>query len=295
MFTYPLIFNTEEEHVKHVRDNDIFYRGALKESVTIKEEKKITEPIDNSNIIEKMKKMNEQIIIFQQEKLEREAELIKTKELLQDAKNLEELLEKKNGISVVHKGICDEKYVEIVLKEVAGDKYIVDNGDATKMMDVRLIRKDGSFTIGIECKDKDKVNKADIDKFRRDKVKNRFKRSIFISTKPIKNILEENNQILLQEDELFIVTNDHVFLGAVMKLYLTSLEITEKDDCFDTKTIFDNIIDTYNTWQSTKKQHLNLDQSFLRMLNLTPEFASKVKGHIYLGVTSKFKSGKAPY
>ena len=288
MFTYPLIFNSEEEHVQHVRDNKSFYRGALEEPVT-------TEPIDNTYLLSTIELMNEQIKMFTQEKLERDAELKKTKEMLQDAKRLEELLEKKNGVSVVHKGICDEKYVEIVLKEVAGDKYIVDNGDATKMMDVRLIRKDGSFTIGIECKDKDTVSKADIDKFRRDKVKNKFKRSIFISTTPIKNVLEENNQVLLQDDEMFIVTNDHVFLGAVMKLYLANLEIPEKEDCFDTKAIFDNIIDTYNTWQATKKQHLKLDQSFLRMLNLTPEFTSMVKGHIYLGVTSKFKSGKAPY
>jgi hypothetical protein len=292
MFTYPLTFNSEEEHIQHVTEYQKFYRDVLdmKES-----NEELDEQIKrNQEMSQLISKLTAQMTRFEEEKKKQEDELKKTKELLEDTTRLEDLLNKKNGISVVHKGICDEKYVEIVLKEVASEKYIVDNGDGTKKMDVRLIRKDGQFTIGIECKDKDKVSKADIEKFRRDKVLNKFRRSIFISTTPIKNLVEEDNQVLINGDEMFVVTNDHVFLAAVMKLYLANLEC-EKDQGFEKNMVFDSIIDTYNTWQATKKQHLKLDQSFLRMLNLTPDFEKNVKGHVYLGVASKFKSDKTPY
>lgn len=292
MFTYPLTLESEEHHIQHVTEYQKFYRDVLdmKES-----NEELDEQIKrNQEMSELISKLTTQMTRFEEEKKKQEDELKKTKELLEDTTRLEDLLNKKNGISVVHKGICDEKYVEIVLKEVASEKYIVDNGDGTKKMDVRLIRKDGQFTIGIECKDKDKISKADIEKFRRDKVLNKFKRSIFISTTPIKNLVEEDNQVLINGDEMFIVTNDHVFLGAVMKLYLANLEC-EKDEGFEKNMVFDSIVDTYNTWQTTKKHHLKLDQSFLRMMNLTPDFVKNIKGHLYLGVASKFKTDKPPY
>lgn len=292
MFTYPLTFNSETEHIAHIKENQQFYRDVLdlKESNEELEMQKKKNAEMNSLI----EAMNDKMRIVDEEKKKQEEEFQKTKELLNDTTRLEELLNKKNGISVVHKGICDEKYVEIVMKEVASDKYIIDNGDGINKMDVRLIRKDGTFTIGIECKDKDTVSKEDIVKFRRDKVKNKFKRSIFISTKPIKGILTEENQVLINGDEMFVITNDHVFLGAVMKMYLANLE-EDKDKSYDKKEMFDSIVDTYNTWQTTKKQHLKLDQSFLRMLALGPNFEENINKHIYLGVKGKFKASKNPY
>mgnify|MGYP005989266597 CR=1 FL=1 len=292
MFTYPLTFNSETEHIAHIKENQQFYRDVLdlKES----NEELEMQKKKNAEMNDLIEAMNLKMKIVDEEKKKQEEEFQKTKEMLNDTTRLEELLNKKNGISVVHKGICDEKYVEIVMKEVASDKYIIDNGDGINKMDVRLIRKDGTFTIGIECKDKDTVSKEDIVKFRRDKVKNKFKRSIFISTKPIKGILTEENQVLINGDETFIVTNDHIFLGAVMKLYLANLE-EDKDKSYDKKEMFDSIVDTYNTWQTTKKQHLKLDQSFLRMLALGPNFEENINKHIYLGVKGKFKASKNPY
>lgn len=292
MFTYPLLFNSEDEHINHIKTHQEFYRKILDLKESNEElENQIRKNKEMNDIIQRM---NEQIKKYDEDKQKQEIEIKRTKELIEDTARLEELLHKKNGVSVVHKGICDEKYVEIILKEIASKDYIVDNGDGTRMMDIRLIRKNGDFTIGIECKDKDTVTKADIEKFRRDKIKNNFKRSIFISTSPIKNIVDEDNQIKINYDELFIVTKDHVFLAAVIKLYLANLE-TEKDTVFEENIVFDNIIDTYNSWQTTKKHHIKLDQSFLRLLNLTPDFDKHVKGHLYLGIASKYKAGKMPY
>lgn len=298
MFSYPLIFSNEDEHVCHIENNIVFYKDIidnLPEFKKMKTEKDEEIRILNEQLFQMQTKQDnsknlEQILKTTIEKMtQQEEELKRTKETLEDTKRLEELLREKNGISVVHKGICDEKYVEIIMKEVASEKYIIDNSDGIQKMDVRLHCKDGTHSIGIECKDKLKITKADIDKFRRDKVLNRFHRSIFISTYPIKNIVEEENNILVKNDELFIVTKDPIFLTAIMKLYLNYIE--ENDDADASTMVFDCIVDTYQTWQSSKSQLVKMDKAVLRMLNLHPEFTEKMKNkHIYMTTKTNMKN-----
>ena len=234
---------------------------------------------------------NQMLAALQDQKHKQDRELARTKELFEDAIQLQELIRKKNGISVVHKGSCDEKYVEVILKEVVGEQYRVDNSNKTQQMDIRIHRTDGAFTIGVECKDKDTVTKADLDKFRRDKIRNKFYRSIFISTSPIKYIAEDN-QVAIKHDELYIVTKDPVFLAAALKLYLCQLEETgsgEPDDM-----VFDSIMNTYQIWQASKKQLVKMDKAVFEMLGLHPDFEQKmVDKHLYMATKSclnaKFK------
>ncbi len=295
MFSYPLAFETSEAHIGHIKENQQFYRDVLdlkenNEELQKEKEKreKMEEMLGNTNkLLEStMTKMNE---MAKNRELQ-EQELKKTKELLEDTTKLEDLLRKKNGVSVVQKGICDEKYIELVMKEAAGDLYEVDNGDGVRKMDVRLHRKDKKFSIGIECKDKDNVTKTDIDKFRRDKVLNKFFRSIFISTSPIKGYVEEQNQITTKDDELYIVSKDPVFIAGVMKIFLNNLETCDKKE-IDTK-IFDSVLDTYSTWQASKKHLIKLDKSIMRSLNLHPDFADEMmKGHVYFATRTSLKKG----
>lgn len=164
-----------------------------------------------------------------------------------------------------------------------------------QQMDVRLKRKgdeDGKFTIGIECTDKQAVSKSDIEKFRSDKVKNKFFRSIFISSHPIKGILDTDNSANTIEDELWLVTQDPVFLAAAMKVYLSSVA-TDEPSKFDKG--FDNILDTYSRWQNSKKSLIEMDKSILRLLELTPDFENQLRGHVYLVTKSNAKKGQAPY
>ena len=306
MISYPLTFNNHEEHTQHVKDNLEFYKNIIeniqelpkskKQKTEDQEVKRLQERIlqlegveqTTKQLQEMMSNTLNQMTELQKQKIEQEKELTKTKEILEDTIKLEELLNKKSGISVVHKGICDEKYVEIIMKEVASDLYEIDNGDGVRKMDVRLHRKDGAFSIGIECKDKDMVSKADIDKFRRDKVLNKFYRSVFISTCPIKNLVEEDNQVLNRGDELYIVTKDPVFLAAVMKLFLNQIEY---DDGSDPKSmVFDSILDTYETWQTSKKQLVKMDKAVLRLLDLHPDFTEKmISKHVYMASRNNIK------
>lgn len=299
MFTYPLTFSSEKEHIQHIIANSEFYADiVLRNPEPIKRQK-----TDNDERVKQMmmdletkdknlEQMNEllikattQLTHIQEQNAQQEKELQDTRQRIKDMTELQDLLEKKNGISVVHKGSCDEKYVEMVLKEVVGDEYEVDNSNGIQKMDIRLIKKDGSHIIGVECKDKDKVTEADITKFRRDKVLNKFHRSIFVSTCPIRDIVQEDNSVVLHRDELFIVTKDPIFLAAVIRTYLAQLDNCETEQ--PNNLFLDATIDTYNTWQTTKKSLIKLDKSFLCMLRLNPNFEENlVSKHIYMTTKS---------
>ena len=300
MFTYPLIFNNRDEHVSHVIANPEFYTDlVLRSTDSYKRQKtdndeqirKLMSELETKNssldqMNELLVKTNEQLTRIQEQNIQRERELEETKERMQDMTELQDLLQKKSGISVVHKGSCDEKYVEMVLKEVIGDEYDVDNSNGIQKMDIRLIKKDGTHTIGVECKDKDKITETDITKFRRDKVLNKFHRSIFVSTGPIRDILQEDNSVVLNNDELFIVTKDPIFLGAVIKTYIAQLDSCETEGS-NNSLFIDATIDTYNTWQAAKKSLIKLDKSFLCMLRLNPQFQENlISKHIYMTTKS---------
>ena len=298
MFDYPLTFNSLEDHIAHVTENSQFYYDIMMKDIIPSKRQKVDDDEQMKKLLfelemknENLKSLTDLLTETQQKNSEQLQELEKTKERLNDVTELEDLLNKKSGISVVHKGSCDEKYVQVVLKEVIGDEYEVDNSNGIQKMDIRLIKKDGTITIGVECKDKDRVTESDITKFRRDKVLNKFHRSIFVSTNPIRGIAETDNSVVCNQDELFIVTKDPVFLAAVVKMYTLQLddcEVEEPDTLF-----FDATIDTYNSWQTTKKSLIKLDKSFLRMLRLHPNFEENmINKNIYMAtksfLTSKF-------
>lgn len=305
MFQYPLTFNNHQEHINHVITNSQFYSDIVLRNLTPNKRQKTdndeqlrklmkemeTKDRNIRQMSELLSKTTAQLSDIQEQNSKRQVELEQTKERLNDMAELEDLLQKKSGVSVVHKGSCDEKYVEMVLKEVVGDEYEVDNSNGIQKMDIRLIKNDGSVVIGVECKDKDKITEADITKFRRDKVLNRFHRSIFVSTGPIRDIVQDDNSVVCNEDEMFIVTKDPVFLGAVIKTYLSQLDSCESEQ---PNTLFlDATMDTYNTWQTAKKSLIKLDKSFLCMLRLNPNFQENlISKHIYMTtktfLTSKF-------
>lgn len=284
MFEYPLTFKDENMHIAHIKNNVEFYQLVIDNIPQIKKLK--------TDKDEEIKLLNDKLQQMQSSKDRNrilEQELKEMKELLNDTQKLEELMKAKNGVSSVHKGECDEKYVEIVMKEVASENFRIDNSRGTNKMDIRLHRTDGSYTVGIECKDKKTITADDIRKFRSDKVKNKFHRSIFISTYPIKNIVDKDNNVLMRKDELFIVTKDPVFLGAVVKMYLSHIEKDHEGTNAST-LVFESILKTYDTWQTSKKQLLKLDKAVLEMLKLHPDFTEKMKNnHLYMVTKSKTK------
>lgn len=144
-------------------------------------------------------------------------------QLRQEIARVETLLGKKTGVSSVHKGACDEKYVSIVLrKALAGTHWVIDDTRRIKKMDMRITAPTG-LTIGIECKDKAKVTAADVDKFRRDKALNNYYGGIFVSTSSIPNVLVEENSVAITATDLWVFTRDPVYLQAALGIFIQSL------------------------------------------------------------------------
>lgn len=312
---YPLTFNNEQEHINHVKQNPEFYKNALNdiwedkvkemnEKLNLEEEQKrkaIAFKLEEETKLhqEKLKMLEKSIELTYSEKIkeyqtnfiELEQKYKKQSEILEDTKSIQELLKKKTGDVSVYKGKLDEKYIEICLKDVFNENFIIENTNETKKMDIRIKSKIQDFVIGVECKDKKCITKTDIDKFKRDKILNNFNRSIFISNCPIPNILSDDNGVKIIKDELYIYTNDQLFLKAILLHFVSSLDMNEnKTSNYD--VLFDHIIDNYNLWQKTKKSILELDKSYMKMLKLNENHSSIIKGNLYIQPKSNIKSNK---
>ena len=239
------------------------------------------------------KKLEEEMKKFEEERLKSEEEMKKFEEERKKFQN--RITNAERGVPAVYQGMTHEEQIEYIVKGVAENEYDVINNGTTKKMDLRLRRKDGKFDlIGIECKNKINVSSKDIEKFQRDKSINNFYRNIFICINGIKGFLEGENQIKMKDNELYIVSNDPLFIAGVMNSYLKSLNSPDAKE-IDTK-IFDRCLNIYNSWEVSKKALLNTDKAILLGLELHPDFTEKLlNGHVYLSTKSQFKSGKTPY
>ena len=85
----------------------------------------------------------------------------------------------KDGVSSYYIGEFSERVLQQRLSE-GMDGWEMDDKKRMNAMDIRMKR--GGIRVGIECKRKNKVSKGDLDKFKRDKMKNKFDGNIFIST-----------------------------------------------------------------------------------------------------------------
>ena len=136
---YPLIFNSEEEHIQHIKENIKFYKEVL------------------------------------------------------EHKDYEEMIGKRTGETSNNKGKVFEYMIDLLLKHNIGNLFEIIRNNKIRRMDLRLRHKIEEYLIGIECKDKKVITKKDIEKFKRDKVENKFIKSIFVSTHKIPKILSEED------------------------------------------------------------------------------------------------------
>ena len=301
MFSYPLTFENEQEHVCHVRENPEFYKRALQEiwedeAKKMEERLKVKE-LERAQAFEMELKAKREI--FEQSythKLQEMTRVFKEREqkLIADANELKTSLKNRESVnSSTYTGKCDEKYVEMVLKTICTDDcFTVDGCSKMKMMDIRVTDHETLKTVGIECKDKITVTKADIDKFKRDHIQNNFHRSIFISTCAIPGILTEENNVHNVGNYFYVYTKNHIFLLAVLKQFFSSLNFKEeiKPDKFG--IAMERMLMVYREWQNCKKSLAKLDQSILTTLNLTEDYEKIIKGHLYMVTKSKLKGGK---
>jgi hypothetical protein len=229
---YPITFENEEQHIKHVLKNKLFYKKILGMAL------------------------------------------------------VDDLL---TNESSVNKGDLYEILLEKLLQSKCSDHWTIIRNRKTRCMDIRLIMKENQeLIIGIECKNKKTITKNDITKFKRDKIENKFTRSIFVSRCGIPKILAKEDSCCIIDDDLYIYTNTPIFLSGVITCFLSSITKDEKS----THTNLEKILHLYELWKESQKTHLELDKTFLSLLE---DFGEDTpNGHLYL-VTKSNTRGKFNY
>ena len=233
----------------------------------------------------------------------KDAELNRIKQMLDSliTKNteLEGLVELSNksatGESSVYKGEFGEKQMEYILNDLLGGEFDIDGDGSTRKMDIRLNHKTDNYTVGVEMKKKKVLSKKqDLDKFKRDKTCNNFRGAILINTQgPIGNIVTEKETFHLDNNELYIYSDDTTFICIVVQIFIKYLQCENKlvgNTMIDYIDMFSCV---YNSWCDQKKVTLKLDRQisgYLKKMNIP-----LTNGHLFLLSKSGCRGTKAPY
>jgi len=272
---------------------------------------------DNSKLLEKFKNeldlSNTQIVLLEKKRKEDEElrriqdfsilqerhfykqklqEMEEAKKEVEKLKELVELGKKKEGVHSMYKGEFEEKHKEMFLNENFGKIFTIDGEKKMNKMDIRMIHKCNNYTIGVECKDKKGIIKYDIDKFSRDKLKNNFKGSIFISIdSEIPNIVEKKDNFYINKNELYIYSNNEFIIKMLINCFIKILECKTDDNLH--RIHMETMVVMYNQWSKMKKSFVEYDKCFVNYLNKTDK--KLINGHIYLVTKSNCKGNKTPY
>jgi hypothetical protein len=210
----------------------------------------------------------------------------------QKLKELLELNKKKIGDHSMYKGEFQEKKIEYILLEYLSSNFEILGDKHMKCMDIRIKHKLNNYLIGIECKHKKKLTKTDIEKFKNDKIHNNFKAGIFISTSaPIKDYVNQENSYKLVNNELYIYSNDQIYIILILQYFLNCIENTENKISVD--TCIDYILNLYSCWNCIKKNCQKMDTEFLQYLNRLG--LENENGHLFIISKNKCKNNKIPY
>lgn len=286
MTEYPitLIFNSKEEE-----DSYFLSKRKYIESLFFSQDSTGTYQDKLNEIREISEKKNEELILMQ-----KQMELLMNKNT--ELEKIVDLASKStSGESSVYKGEFGEKKWETIFKENMGDEYEIDGGKEMEKMDIRIKHLETSLVMGVETKVKKQLTKKDIQKFRRDKLKNDFMGSIFISEQCVINLEEkkiEKNGWHIVNNELYIYSSDKGLVLMLIKIFISNLLCSDESK-YDMCKLVDMIKNYYNHTYELKKIVLNTDKSFirdLRSLNISP-----ANGHLYLVPQSKCKGTKVPY
>lgn len=240
-----------------------------------------------------------------------EAQLKKEKEEKDKLQLCLETKEKEmNGSHSMYKGEYRELYQEIKAGRLYGDKYKVDGTKKKHCMDLRLIHREYNYTIGFETKEKKTLIPIDIDKFHTDRLNNRYRAGIMLSTQaPIKGYVTDEHTYKMTENELYIYSNDGNYIGIVISCFLDITEqkyLREQASCQSAGDLYNKMKDKfdktvehsiamYKKWQSMQKANMEYDKQMMTGLIQMGVPADLFKNHKYVVTRSKCKGKKHPY
>lgn len=244
----------------------------------------------NLELLSQLQQQNEQIEEFQRNFKKTQKEFEKKQ------KEMEEIIALANkrdqGQCSTYIGECQEKVIESDLRDCLDAEFIIDGKKVMHQMDIRLVSRSNQDIFGVEVKDKQTLTRSDLTKFKSDKIQNRFKGGIFLSTGcRIPGILEkEDTFAILDDNELYIYSNKKLYIQLATTLFLANFKENSTNTPQELK---DMIVDIYNHWCEQKKNIKKMDKTLTKYLlqcNVTLE-----NGHLYLTTKSQCKAARAPY
>jgi len=244
--------------------------------------------------------INEQHNILENEKLiiNKQKEDECNKKLADQQKTFDEYVKAKEqeiGRHSRNAGESFEKYIELGLLEHFADKFNIDGDSSNFCMDIRMIND--YHNIGIEAKSKNKIISKDITKFTRDKVTNHFTSSVFISEfATIPNKTTKQNSWFINNDELWIQSDDIQFICSAISSFITFLDRNNQDSNINIiNQQNDFILSLYDKHHETISSLIRQDKQFYHYLkNNNPD---KLKNHHYIVPINKLtaKNQRNPY
>lgn len=235
--------------------------------------------------------------------------------------SLLDLQQKSFGTHSMYKGLFEEKKIEIILTEYFGEFFQITHEIKTKKMDILMKHKSTGFLIGVECKNKKKITREDIDKFKRDKRDNEFDGGIFISTKSpipyqaaapntienrktdpdqktqpimsVSNFHKKRNTYWIHENELYIFSDDSFLIYIFILNFIQSL--CSRSETLDQSYHLETICELYKQWSKMKRMFVDSDKIFIQYLKRANLFEVLGQRHLYLTHKTKCKRNNPPY
>ena len=269
-------YGIQENNLKFVLKNAYFCREVtdkyLPRDDIMKENNRLTAKIKE---LDEVIKNNENLIKIQQVQIEKERE---------------------SGKTSSNKGTCDELNTFALLQKTFCKDYEIVRDGKIKSMDISMTPKNTKLgVIGVECKDKVKISRNDVEKFREDKKRQNFHRSFFISSVSINTcgVKVNEDETLVLGDEIYICSNDDNFRLSALKAFISQIEINTRIGDMDLAKARSFFVERLKIWRDEKKKYRDKDKN----LKLEKEFykIEDSDGDLYIVSKSQCKGGKAPY
>jgi uncharacterized protein YuzE len=208
--------------------------------------------------------------------------------------NVDKVTELASGINnnnSYYKGEFNERVLEENIRE-RFNEWEIDNNKKMNKMDIRIKNKETGKVIGIECKNKKRLTKEDIDKFKRDKVVNKFEGNVFVSKSKISKVVEKVNYCNLIDNDLYIYSDSNEVIMNYMDIYIRF--INDRECEVSNNIMFEELEPLINNHNRQKKELLAQDKMWLKLIRERGN-SELLSNHLYIIVRSKCKSGKEPY
>lgn len=288
-FEYPFTIQNEEEHISHVVSNAKWYMGVISRQT---QGKAVVAEGGSSAEVSRAKaeaqRMRTLLRVKEEEARARAADVARLKEQVEKLARAKE--NEKAAPASSWKGQLHERTVQALLQKHTGHMgWKVELTAAPHCMDIRVKEELTGHVVGIECKDKITVTRADVDKFKRDLASNSMCGGVFVATTPIPGLgaggmaLDTLQQLFVEEP------HPHSFVRTAVPFIQTcflraSAPAQDEQATRMLDTLTNQVHTLCRTFHDLKRTASRMDDCIHNMMELVS--LEPPKGYLYLAPKS---------